>query len=63
MTKTIKVKLVHSPSGRIPKQVQTVRGLGLKKLYQERELVDTPQVRGMAKKISHLVKILGEEGK
>ncbi len=39
------------------KQRDTLKGLGLRKMHQTRELEDTPAVRGMAKKISHLVKI------
>jgi large subunit ribosomal protein L30 len=60
MTKSIKVKLVHSPCGRKPDQRDTVRGLGLKHLQDEKILVDTPAVRGMIKKIPHLVAIIAE---
>jgi large subunit ribosomal protein L30 len=35
-----------------------VRGLGLRKLNSERELEDTPAVRGMINKVSYLVKVL-----
>jgi len=41
-------------------QEKTVRGLGLRKLNQERVLEDTPAVRGMVKKVPHLVQIVEE---
>lgn len=52
----IKVKLVQSVIGRPQDQKDTVLGLGLKKLNQERLLQDTPAVRGMINKVSHLVR-------
>lgn len=58
--KKIRVKLVHSAIGREKKQGETVKGLGLRKLNQERELLDTPAIRGMVNKIPHLVKIVEE---
>ncbi len=61
MTKAIKVKLVRSVCGRIPKQRETVLGLGLTRTGDERVLEDTPSVRGMVAKVSHLVSIT-EEG-
>lgn len=57
----MKVQLVHSPAGRVPKQGATVRGLGLRRLYQERVIEDTPATRGMVKAVPHLVRIV-EEG-
>jgi large subunit ribosomal protein L30 len=51
---------VHSAIGREKKQGETVKGLGLRKLNQERELLDTPAIRGMVNKIPHLVKIVEE---
>lgn len=56
--KKIKIQLIHSASGRPRRQKETVRGLGFTKLYQVREIQDTPALRGMANKIPHLVKIL-----
>ena len=61
MSKHIKVKLVHSPCGRYPKQRMTVRGLGLRRLSHERVLIDTPEIRGMVASVSHLVEIVGEK--
>jgi large subunit ribosomal protein L30 len=59
--KQLKVKLVRSPHGRLPKQAATIRGLGLRRTGDTRVLEDTPAVRGMVNKIPHLVTIL--EGK
>ena len=56
--KTLKVKLVRSPIGTKADHRATVRGLGLRKLHGERELEDTPAVRGMINKVSYLVKVL-----
>jgi large subunit ribosomal protein L30 len=56
--KTLKVKLVKSPIGTKQSHRDTVRGLGLRKLNSERELEDTPAVRGMINKVSYLVKVL-----
>jgi len=58
--KRIKIRLKHSPIGRVEKQERIIRGLGLKKLYQTRELVDTPSIRGMIAKVPHLVEIVEE---
>jgi len=57
----MKVKLVHSAAGRLPKHRQTVKGLGLSRLYQERVIEDTPCTRGMVNRVPHLVTIV-EEG-
>ena len=55
--KTLKVTLVKSPiSAKAPHQA-TVKGLGLKRMHQTRELEDTPAVRGMIKAVQHLVKV------
>lgn len=56
--KKIKVKMIHSVAGTSKRQRQTVLGLGLKKINQVRELLDSPAIRGMVKKVSHLVTIL-----
>ncbi len=58
----LKVKLVRSVAGRPRDQKDTVRGLGLKKLNQERLLQDTPAIRGMVAKVSHLVTMEVVEG-
>jgi large subunit ribosomal protein L30 len=55
--KTVKVTLVRSPIGTRPSHRATVRGLGLRKIRQSRELIDTPEVRGMINKISYLLQV------
>ena len=52
----LKITQVKSGIGRNEKQRATLRGLGLKKLNQESLIKDTPEVRGMVNKVSHLVK-------
>jgi len=53
----IKVKLVKSTAGCDADHRATVRGLGLRKIRQTVELVDTPSVRGMIEKVSYLVRV------
>ena len=62
MAKTIVVKQVGSPIRRPAKQRQTLIGLGLNKMHRTRELEDTPSIRGMVNKISHMVQIVEEKG-
>ncbi|MBT3226417.1 MAG: 50S ribosomal protein L30 [Deltaproteobacteria bacterium] len=57
MAGKIKVTQIRSGIGFTRKQQETLKGLGLRKMHQTRELEDTPAVRGMAKKISHLVRL------
>lgn len=57
---TIVVKQVRSPARRPKIQEATLIGLGLNKMHKVRELEDTPSVRGMVRKISHLVEIIEE---
>ncbi len=58
--KTIKIQWYKGTIGRDLKQKLTIKGLGFRKLHQVIEVKDTPQVRGMIKKIPHLVKIISE---
>jgi len=55
--KTLKVTLVRSPIAAKSDHQATVRGLGLKRMHQTRELEDTPAVRGMITKVAYLVKV------
>lgn len=57
--KKVKVTLVKSVIGTKRDHRATVRGLGLRKLNSSAELVDTPAVRGMIKKVAYLVKCEG----
>ena len=58
--KTITVEQCGSPIRRPPEQRATLIGLGLNKMHRRRTLKDTPQVRGMIAKVSHLVRIVDE---
>ncbi len=58
--KTLKVTQIRSPIGRTQDQHATLKGLGLYRINRTRELEDTPAVRGMINKISHLVRVEGE---
>ena len=60
MAKTIVVRQIGSPIRRPAQQRQTLIGLGLNKMHKTRELEDTPSVRGMVRKIPHLVEIVEE---
>lgn len=62
MAKTIVVKQIGSPIRRPADQRATLVGLGLNKMHKTRELEDTPSVRGMVNKVSHLVEIIEERG-
>ncbi len=55
MSDKIRVKLVHSPIGTKQRVRETVKGLGLRKVGSERELVRSASVEGMLKKLRHLV--------
>jgi len=54
----IKVKMTGSVIGCTDVQRATVRGLGLRKLHQVVEREDTPMVRGMINRVSHLVSVV-----
>ena len=62
MAKTIIVKQIGSPIRRPKDQRATLIGLGLNKMHKTRELPDTPSVRGMVTKVSHMVEIIEERG-
>ncbi len=59
--KTITLEQVRSPNRRPERQTNTLIGLGLNKLRRKVTLEDTPAVRGMLKKVQHLVRV--DEGK
>jgi large subunit ribosomal protein L30 len=54
----LRIKQIGSIIGCPIKQRQTVRGLGLRRMHQVVERPDTPAIRGMVKKIPHLVAIV-----
>jgi large subunit ribosomal protein L30 len=55
---TIKVKRIGSPIRREASQSETLRGLGLRRAGQIVEAPDTPAVRGMIRKVQHLVEVV-----
>ncbi|OJV62649.1 MAG: 50S ribosomal protein L30 [Clostridiales bacterium 38-18] len=55
---TIKVKLVKSTIGVLPKHKKTIEALGLKKIGQVVEKQDNAQMRGMIDQVNYLVKIV-----
>jgi len=57
MPSQIKVTLVRSPIGKEKSQRLTAEGLGLRRLQRSRVHPNNPQIRGMIRKISHLVDI------
>lgn len=53
----LKITLVKSTIGAIPKHKKTVQALGLGKVNSVAEQQDNPAIRGMIKQVSHLVKV------
>ena len=62
MDKRLKITLVKSYIGRPQKQRKVLRGMGLEKLNRSVLLNDTPEIRGMVNKVSHLVSVEELEG-
>ena len=56
---TIKIKQTGSPIRRTKDQRATLVGLGLNKMHKVSELEDTPEVRGMIRKVRHMVEVQG----
>jgi len=56
--KLVQVTLVKSPIGYSKRQKATVRALGLRRMHQTVEHVDSPTLRGMLDKVSHLVEVV-----
>jgi len=55
MTKMVKVTLTKSIIGASPRQRKVVEALGLRKMHQSVELVDSPVTRGAVAKVEHLL--------
>ena len=55
---TIKIKQTGSPIRRTGDQRATLIGLGLNKMHRVSELQDSPEVRGMIRKVHHMVEVL-----
>lgn len=58
MMAKIKIKQIGSSIRRPNQQLATLKGLGLNKMHRVRELEDTPEVRGMIRKVRHMVEIV-----
>ncbi len=58
MTKKLKITLVKSYIGRPEKHRKILRGMGLQKLNRTVLLKDTPEIRGMINKVSHLLSVV-----
>ena len=56
---TIKITQTGSPIRRVASQRATLVGLGLNKMHKTSELEDSPEVRGMIRKVQHMVKVEG----
>ena len=54
---TVRVTQTGSPIGRKPGQRETLIGLGLNKIRRSSVLEDTPSVRGMIRKVAHLLRV------
>ena len=57
MEKTLKVTLVKSPIGAVPKHRKTVEAMGLRKLHKTVELPDNDAPRGMIRQVNYMVKV------
>lgn len=53
----VNVTLIKSKYGRLPGHMSCVHGLGLKKINQTVEVINTPENRGMINKVSYLLKV------
>ena len=54
---TIKITQTGSPIRRTPDQRKTLIGLGLNKMHKTVELTDSPEIRGMIKRVQHMVSV------
>ena len=54
---TVKVTLLKSPIGTLPRHKLCLRGLGLRRVHQSVEVEDTPAIRGMIGKISYMLAV------
>ncbi len=57
MADKLKITLVRSPIGAIPKHRRTVEALGLRKMHKTVEMPDNPAVRGMIAQVSYMLKV------
>jgi len=57
MVGKLKITQIGSPIGRPKEQRATLVGLGLDKMHRSSEVADTPSIRGMLRKVAHLVRV------
>jgi len=57
MAGKLSVTMTKSKFGRLPRHQACLKGLGLRKINQTVEVLDTPENRGMINKISYMVKV------
>lgn len=57
MAKKLKITLIKSAIGAVPKNKKTVEALGLRKMGKTVEMPDNEAIRGMVRKVNHLVKV------
>lgn len=57
MAEKLRVTLIKSPIGAVPKNRRTVAALGFHKLHAVKDFPDNPAVRGMLRQVAHMVKI------
>lgn len=55
--KKLRIKQVKSGIGKPLRQKRTIEALGIKKMYQEIEVLETPQILGMIAKVKHLIEV------
>jgi large subunit ribosomal protein L30 len=62
MSRLLRITQIRSTIDRPFKQKRIIRALGLRRLYTSVSQKDTPQIRGMIRKVEHLVKVEEIEG-
>lgn len=55
--KTLKVTLIRSMNGRLKNHIASVRGLGLRRMHQTVEVIDTPENRGMINRAYYMLRV------
>jgi large subunit ribosomal protein L30 len=53
--KKLQVTLIRSMNGRLKKHQACIRGLGLRRMHQTVEVIDTPENRGMINKVNYMI--------
>jgi large subunit ribosomal protein L30 len=53
----LRITLIKSPIGSLPRHRKTVRSLGLRKMQQSVEKEDNPAIRGMVRSVEHMVRL------